>query len=41
MQQWGSIAAFDDIIAHIREHEADIAKPQLNTMEALRRILML
>lgn len=26
MQQWGSIAAFDDIIAHIREHEADIAK---------------
>ena len=26
MQQWGSITAFDDIIAHIREHEADIAK---------------
>lgn len=26
MQQWGSIAAFDEIIARLREHDADIAK---------------
>lgn len=26
IQQWGSIAAFDDVIQNVRDHEADIAK---------------